>query len=82
MVPICPVAILEPWQFSRVFFQVTGFFYGGTFSLLFFGSDGGGDLATHLVFRALEEIAPPFISITRRCCEGRLCGTSVFLGST
>jgi hypothetical protein len=25
-------------------FQVTGFFYGGTFSPFFFGGDGGGDL--------------------------------------
>ena len=37
---------------------------------------------THLVFPALAEFAPPFISMTRRCCEGRLCGMSVFLGST
>jgi hypothetical protein len=37
---------------------------------------------THLVFPALAEFAPPFISMTRRCSEGRLCGMSVFLGST
>jgi hypothetical protein len=44
-------------------FQVTGFFYGGTFSPFFFGGDGGGDLPTHLVFPALEEIAPPPLSL-------------------
>jgi hypothetical protein len=36
---------------------------------------------THLVFPALEDVAP-YVSMTRRCFEGRSCGTSVFLGST
>jgi hypothetical protein len=62
-------------------FQVTGFFYGGTFSHLFFAGDGGGDLAHTLCFPVLEDVAL-FISMTRRCFEGRLCGTSVSLVST
>jgi hypothetical protein len=62
-------------------FQVTGFFYGGTLSLFFFGGDGGGDLAHTPCFPALEDGAP-FVSMTWGRVEGRSCGTSVFLGST
>jgi hypothetical protein len=52
-------------------FQVTGFFYGGTFSRLFFAGDGGGDLA-HTLWFPCPGGCCPFISMTRRCFEGRL----------
>jgi hypothetical protein len=58
-------------SFSELF-QVTGFFYGGTFSHLFFAGDGGGDLAHTLCFSCPGGCCPPG-AVLREGYEEREC---------
>ena len=78
MVPICPVAILEPWQFSRAFSSNWIFLWWYFFSLFLWRRRWWRFYPHTLFFLPWRRLNPPLLSlwpgaVVREGCVERVC---------